>query len=151
MLSSDDGMSGEHEQFISEGDEELKRIREKRLKKLTELEERRQEMSPQPLHVTDANFQEIVNKHLMAFIDFWAPWCGPCLALAPTVEELAQEYSGKIFVGKLNVDDNPKTAECFQVFSIPTMVIFKDGREVERIVGLVPRNRIEAALRKHME
>jgi thioredoxin 1 len=138
-------MSDEHEQFISEEDEELRRIREK---KLGELEEKKLEMTAEHV-LTDSNFNEIVNQHSLALIDCWAPWCGPCLALAPTIEELAREYAGKVFVGKLNVDDNPRIAERFQIFSIPTMLIMKNGREVDRIVGLVPKNHVEAVLRKH--
>ena len=106
-------------------------------------------MSGTPVHVTDSNFNEIVNKHSLALIDCWAAWCGPCLALAPTVEELAEEYAGKVLVGKLNVDGNPKTAGRFQIFSIPTLLLMKDGRETDRIVGLVPKKHIEAVLRKH--
>ena len=107
-------------------------------------------MSAEPAHVTDANFNKIVNQHHLALIDFWAPWCSPCLALAPTIEELAEEYFGKIFVGKINVDENPLTAERFQIFSIPTLIIMKDGKEVDRIVGLVPKKHIEAVLKKHL-
>ncbi|MEM3697550.1 MAG: thioredoxin [Candidatus Bathyarchaeia archaeon] len=140
-------MGEEHEQFISGEDEELKRIREKKVK---ELKEKRQEMSAEPAHVTDSNFNKIVNQHHLALIDFWAPWCGPCLALAPTIDELAKEYFGKIFVGKINVDENPITAEKFQIFSIPTLIIMKDGKEADRIVGLVPKKHIEAVLRKHL-
>jgi len=108
-------------------------------------------MKTEPVHVTDANFDEILNKNSLAFIDCWASWCSPCLALAPTIEELAKEYAGKVLVGKLNVDENPKTAECFQIFSIPTMLIMKNGKEVDRIVGLVPKKHIESVLRKHLE
>ena len=140
-------MSDEHEQFISEEDEELRRIREK---KLGELEEKKLEMTAEHV-LTDSNFNEIVNQHSLALIDCWAPWCGPCLALAPTIEELAKEYTGKVLVGKLNVDDNPRTAERFQIFSIPTMLIMKNGEEVDRIVGCVQKKYIEAALRKHLE
>jgi len=107
-------------------------------------------MKTEPVHVTDSNFKEIISKHSLAFIDCWAPWCGPCLALAPTIDELAKEYEGKILVGKLNVDENPITAERFQIFSIPTMLIMRNGREVERIVGLVPKKQIEAVLRKYL-
>jgi len=143
-------MGGEHKQFISEENEELKRIGEKKLRKLMELKEKKQEMSAEPVYVTDSNFNEIVNQYSLALIDFWAPWCGPCLAIAPTIEELAKEYCGKVLVGRLNVDDNARTAERFQIFSIPTMLIMKDGREVDRIVGLVPKNYVEAVLRKHL-
>jgi thioredoxin 1 len=140
-------MSDEHEQFISEEDRELKRIREKKLQELTE---RRLEMSTEPAHVIDSNFGETVNKHPLALIDFWAAWCAPCRALEPTIEELAAEYSGKVFIGKLNVDENPETAEIFQVLSIPTLVIMKGGKEVDRIVGCVPKGHIQATLKKHM-
>jgi thioredoxin 1 len=122
-----------------------------REKKLAELREKKQEKDDEPVHVTDSNFNEITRKHPLALIDFWASWCGPCQALVPTIEELAREYAGRIFVGKLNVDENPQTAECFQVFSIPTMLIMKNGVEVDRIVGCVQKKYIEAALRKHSE
>ena len=102
-----------------------------------------------PFHVTDANLDETLKKSKVVFIDFWAAWCGPCRALAPTIEELAKEYSGKVLVGKLDVDENPASAERFQVFSIPTMVVFKEGQEVERLVGLCPKNRIADTLAKH--
>jgi len=139
-------MNREHERFISE-EEELKRLRER---KLAELKEKRQEMSAEPVHVTDLNFSEITKKHSLALIDFWAPWCSPCLALAPTIEELTKEYAGKVLIGKLNVDENPSSAECFEVFSIPTMLIMRNGEEVDRIVGCVQKKYIEAALRKHL-
>jgi len=140
-------MTNEHEQFISKEDRELKRIREKKLQELTE---RKMEMSAEPAHVTDLNFSEFVNKHPVALIDFWAAWCAPCRALAPTIEELASEYSGKVFIGKLDIDENPETAELLQVLSIPTLVIMKGGKEVGRIVGCVPKGHIQAALKKYM-
>ena len=144
-LRDDCELVNEHEQFISEENDELKLIREK---KLTELKARR-DMS-KPVHVTDENFDETVKKHPLALIDFWADWCGPCRALAPTIEELHKEYAEKVFVGKLDVDKNPQTAERFQVFSIPTMVVTKDGKEVDRIVGCVAKKNIEAVLKKHL-
>ena len=108
-------------------------------------------MSTEPFHVTDENFEETIKKNKLALIDFWANWCGPCRALAPTIQELAKEYNGKALVGKLNVDENPATAERFQVFSIPTMIIFKNGSETERLVGLCPKSRIADMLKKHSE
>jgi thioredoxin 1 len=138
--------SVEHERFISEENEELKRIREK---KLAELKARNQ-MDDEPFHMTDANFEETVRKHSLAMIDFWAPWCGPCLALTPVIEELYKDYSGKMLIGKLNVDENSQTAERFKVFSIPTLLVMKNGQEVDRIVGCVPKRHIEAALKKHL-
>jgi len=106
-------------------------------------------LSSEPFHVTDANFEQTIKSNKVVLVDFWANWCGPCRALAPTIAELAKEYSGKVFIGKLDVDENPVTAEKFQVFSIPTMILFKDGQEAERLVGLCPKNRITDTLAKH--
>lgn len=107
-------------------------------------------MSNEPFHVTDANFEETLKNNKVALVDFGADWCGPCRALAPTMEELARDYSGKALVGKLDVDENPKTAECFQVYSIPTLIVFKDGCEVERLVGLCAKSKIANTLQKHL-
>jgi thioredoxin 1 len=107
-------------------------------------------MGNEPVHVTDANFDETLKNNKVALIDFWAGWCGPCRALAPTIEEVARDFDGKAFVGKLDVDENPKTAECFHVYSIPTLIVFKDGCEVERLVGLCAKNSIADLLQKHL-
>jgi thioredoxin 1 len=104
-----------------------------------------------PFHLTDANFDETIKSNKVVLVDFWAGWCGPCRALAPTIEELAKEYNGKVLVGKLDVDENPNKAECFQVFSIPTLIVFKDGCEAERLVGLCSKGKLDAALKKHLE
>ena len=106
-------------------------------------------MSTQPFHVTDQNFEETIKNNKLVLVDFWANWCGPCRAFAPTIEELAKENSGKMLVGKLDVDENPATAESFQVFSIPTMIVFKDGKEAERLVGLCPKSKIADTISKH--
>jgi len=108
------------------------------------------EVGNEPFHLTDTNFDEAVKNNNIVLIDFGADWCAPCRALAPTIEELAKEYNGKVLVGKLDVDENPKTAECFQVFSIPTLIVFKNGCEVDRLVGLCAKNRIEVLLQKHL-
>jgi len=107
-------------------------------------------MSEGPFHATDANFEETIKKNQLVLVDFWAGWCGPCRALAPTIEELAKEYSGKALVAKLDVDENPATAEKFNVSSIPTVVILKCGCEVDKIVGLCNKQRYVDALKKHM-
>jgi thioredoxin 1 len=102
-----------------------------------------------PFHLTDANFEETVSKNKLMLVDFWAGWCGPCRALAPTIEELAKELAGKVLVAKLDVDENPQTAEKFQVYSIPTVILIKDCCEVDRIVGLCPKKQYDTALQKH--
>ncbi len=147
----DEEVSDEHKQFIFEEDEELRRIKERKLKELMRLKDKKQEMNGKPISVSDMKFNEIVNKYPLVLIDCWASWCAPCLVVAPTIEELAMEYAGKAFVGKLNVDENPKTAQRFQIFSIPTLLIIKNGKEVDRIVGVVPKDHIETLLRKHLE
>lgn len=144
-------MNGEHEEFISKEDEELKHIRERKMRKLVKKQERKQKMDVKPAHVTDSNFNEIINKHSLVLIDFWAEWCTPCRMMSPIIEELTKEYAGKVLIGKLNVDENPETAERFQIFSIPTLLLMKNGKEVNRIVGLVPKIQIEACFKKYLE
>jgi thioredoxin 1 len=88
-----------------------------------------------PLTLTDASFQQTISQSLPVLVDFWAPWCGPCRMVAPSVEKLAQEFAGRAVVGKLNVDENQATAQRYQVMSIPTLIIFKNGQPVDQIVG----------------
>ena len=90
--------------------------------------------------VTDRTFaQEVLQSTPPVLVDVWADWCGPCKAIAPIVEELAREYEGRLKVMKLDVDENPRTASTYQVQSLPTLLVFKDGRLAERIVGAVPK------------
>ena len=139
------------ERFISDSeDEELKNLRAKMLKQLVGHKEGKRGVKSEPVHVTDTSFDKTIKENQLAIIDFWASWCGPCRALAPTIQELADEYAGKVFVGKLDVDENPSTAERFQVFSIPTVLIMKDGKEVDRIVGCVPKDYIVNTLKKYL-
>ncbi len=85
---------------------------------------------------TDQNFkQDVLESKIPVVVDFWAPWCGPCRMVSPTIEELAKEYEGKMIVGKMNVDDNPNTAGQFSVMSIPTVMIFKNGQPVKSMIG----------------
>lgn len=106
---------------------------------------------PHPIHVSDADFQEtILQADKLALVDLWADWCGPCHMLAPTIEALAAEYDGQIIVAKLDVDANPITSGSFNIRGIPTVLFIKDGREVDRIVGVQGypafANRIEKLL-----
>ncbi len=107
-------------------------------------------MGNELVHLTDASFEQTIKSNKVVLVDFWAGWCGPCRALAPTIEELAKDYAGKVLVAKLDVDENPATAEKFQVFSIPTVVLIKDCCEVDRIVGLCPRKQYDGALQKQL-
>src|SRR5881227_1959149 len=100
-------------------------------------------VSNMPVTVTDATFSaEVEHSPLPVLLDLWAPWCGPCRMVAPVVEELAKEMAGRVRVAKLNVDENPVTASRFHVQSIPTLLVLKGGREMERIVGAQPKSEI---------
>lgn len=100
---------------------------------------------------TDSNFEtDVLKSSTPVLVDFWAEWCPPCRALAPKLEEIAQELSGKLDVRKVNVDDNPNVASKFGVVSIPTMIIFKDGRQMEKMVGNHPKDNIVTTLNKYL-
>jgi thioredoxin 1 len=104
-----------------------------------------------PVDVTDKDFADVILKSpIPAFVDFWAPWCGPCKMVAPAVEELATEFVGKVRFAKMNTDDNMNTPMSYGIRGIPTMIIFKDGKEAGRIVGYMPKpelkKRLEAVL-----
>lgn len=106
-------------------------------------------VSAASLVVTDATFADMVEgSPLPVLLDLWAPWCGPCHAVAPSIEALAAEMAGRVRVGKLNVDENPGIAARYQVRSIPTLLIFHGGREIDRIVGAVPKAEIGARLER---
>jgi thioredoxin 1 len=99
--------------------------------------------------VTDSNFNdEVVNSSTPVLIDFWAEWCGPCRMIGPVVEEIAEQFEGKIKVGKVNVDENQKTAAQYGIRSIPTLLIFKNGALVNQMVGAQPKNKLVEAINK---
>ncbi len=98
---------------------------------------------------TDSNFTDETKEGLV-LVDFWAPWCGPCRMVGPVIEQLADDYNGKVKVGKLNVDDNQQTAMSYRVMSIPTVILFKDGEPVETMVGAMSKGAYESKLEKHV-
>ncbi len=102
-------------------------------------------------HVSDSDFEKsILQSEKPAFVDFWAPWCGPCRIIGPMVEEMAPSYEGKAVIAKINVDENPETAQKYQVSSIPTLLMFKDGKVVDRALGALPRTELEKFINRNL-
>jgi thioredoxin 1 len=132
--------------------DELERIR---ARKMQELMSRHSQATggsipDTPIHVTDSDFESLIQKYPLIVVDCWAAWCGPCQMLAPVIDELARDYAGRVVFGKLDVDENPRTAMNFGIMSVPTLLIIKNRKLVDQIVGVVPRDYIESKLQKHM-
>ena len=137
---------------VCDMEDELDRIRAQKIAKMMERAQDRGH-APQaqgPVELTDSDFESTIRSNRLVVVDCWAAWCYPCRLIAPIVEELAAEYSSAALFAKLNVDNNPATSMKYSIQSIPTLLIIKDGVEVERIVGALPKGQIEAALRKHL-
>ena len=121
--------------------DELEEIRAKKIQALV-----RQMSTPninKPIVVSDRNFEQTIKSYPLVVVDCWAAWCAPCRAIAPVVDELARQYSGKIVFGKLNVDENPETAQRFSIMAIPTLLVMKNAKEVDRIVGALPKSELQ--------
>jgi len=124
--------------------DELEEIREK---KKQELVKRMSTPSiDKPIVVSDRNLEQTVKSYPLVVVDCWAAWCAPCRAIAPIVDQLAKDYTGKVVFGKLNVDENPETAQRFGVMAIPTLLVMKNSKEVDRVVGIVPKSELEAKI-----
>jgi thioredoxin 1 len=132
--------------------DELEQIRARKMAEMTERAQGRERSSHAhvPVELNDGNFESTIRSNRLVAVDCWAAWCYPCRMIAPIVEELATQYSSKALFAKLNVDDNPTTAMRYSIQSIPTILIIKDGVEVERIVGALPKQQIEAVLRRYV-
>lgn len=101
--------------------------------------------------VTDSSFkEEVLDSEMTVLVDFWAPWCGPCRMVAPVVDEISQQYEGKVKVVKVNTDENPNVASQYGIRSIPTLMIFKDGQRVDMVVGAVPKTTLANTLEKYI-
>jgi thioredoxin 1 len=133
-------------------DEELRIINEKRMKKLQHLINERELLKNinEPLNLDDATFFQTTNKFPLILIDFWAPWCGPCKMISPIIEQIGKDFLGKLVVGKLNVDENPLVTRQFGISSIPTLILFKRGQAVNKIIGSVSKSRIDEMIKMHL-
>jgi len=132
--------------------DELERIRARKMQELLRRQNQAagRSMPNSPIQVTDSDFESLIQEYPLMVVDCWATWCGPCQMLSPVIDELARDYAGRIVFGKLDVDENPRTAMNFGIMSVPTLLIIKDGKLVDQIIGAVPRDYIESKLRKHM-
>ena len=137
-------------------DAELKRIRMEKLKELMERQQasKNQHMQKKwpetPILTTDKNISDIVNNYPLVVIDCWAVWCSPCHMVAPVIEELARDYAGKIVFGKLNTDENRMSANNYNIMSIPTLLIFKNGKLIDQVIGAMPRQMLEPMITKYL-
>lgn len=132
--------------------EELARIRRKKIQDITrqKVPEPQNDGNGRPIVLTDQTFEETVSRQPLMVVDFWAAWCGPCRMVSPIIEQLAKEYVGKAAFGKVNVDENPVISNQFQIQSIPTLLILKNGRPVDGIIGAVPKQFIESKIKPYL-
>lgn len=108
-------------------------------------------MSEHVHEFTDSTFSaDVLQASHPVLVDFWAPWCGPCRQIAPLIDQLGQEYAGKVKIGKVNIDDNPQAAQMYGIHSIPTLLLFKNGEVAERIVGVPPKTKLTSILDSSM-
>jgi thioredoxin 1 len=135
--------------------DELAQLKKKKLEELKKYYQNggntMENMPDTPVEMSDADLEEHTNNHDMVVVDCWAPWCGPCRMIHPIVEELAKEMQGKVVFGKLNVDNNKATAAKYGIMSIPSLLVFKDGKLVDRIVGAMPKPMLKSKIEPHLE
>ena len=134
-------------------DEELKLINEKKMKELQQLVNEKELLKTikEPIILSDSTFFETINKFPLMLVDFWAPWCGPCRMMSPIVDQIGRDYPGKLAVGKINVDENQLIARQFSVSSIQTLILFKRGKLLNKIIGAVSKNRINEMVKMHLD
>src|SRR6188474_1923169 len=137
-------------------DEDLAKIMEKKMKKYKEqidndlpTNKNQDKNIIGPITLTDYNFDETTRKYSLLVVDFWAPWCGPCKLVSPMIDQLAIELRGKVVFGKLNVDENPTVANIFGIQSIPTLIIFKNGKAIDGLMGAVPKQQLISTISRY--
>ena len=129
---------------------DLDQIRLRKTQAMLDQAKNSEQANNQPMTVTDYTFDKAVQTHDLLVVDFWAPWCGPCRMVGPIIEALSAEYAGKVAFGKMNVDENQIVPSSFGIMSIPTIIIFNHGKEVERLVGAYPKAHIEAMIKRYL-
>jgi thioredoxin 1 len=132
---------------------ELDRIKLKKMREMMRkvaVEEKKKVISNKPVEVTDKTFDETIRNNQLVVVDCWAPWCGPCQMVAPIIEELARQYAGKVLFGKLNVDENSLVAMQYGIMGIPTLLFFKNGELIDRIVGAIPKQMLEQKIKRYL-
>ncbi len=130
-------------------DRELERIKYEKIKRMMSEAKRPAEYS-KPIHLSEEEFDEFIKSHDLVLVDFWAAWCGPCQMMAPILDEIAREYARRLIVAKVDVDRNRELAMRFGIMSVPTLILFKEGRPLEIIVGVRPKPVIEDVIKRHL-
>ena len=133
-------------------DKEVLAIKQRKLAEMQKIASTRSSMNniSKPIVLTDSNFREEVSKYPLLLVDFWAPWCGPCRMVSPVIEQLANEYAGSVVFGKLNIDENQLVAKSFGIQSIPTLMILKNSKVVDVLVGALPKAQIQLKIKQHL-
>jgi thioredoxin 1 len=135
----------------NKGDRKLQRIELARVKGARRADsQKREETLDQPIEVTDETFKKVVRNHPLVVVDCWAPWGRPCSAIAPIIEGLSRDYAGKILFGILNVDENPQVTMKYGILSTPTLLIFKQGKLSDRIIGAMSRQMLEPKITQYL-
>ncbi|MFP4545437.1 MAG: thioredoxin [Methanomassiliicoccales archaeon] len=130
-------------------DDEIERIKRKKMEEMMQ-ESGGNGWPGEPVELGSSNFDEFVQRYDLVVVDCWAPWCGPCKMISPVIDELSQELQGRVAFGKLNTDENQDIARRYSIYAIPTLLVFKNGQQVDNLVGAYPKEQIREQLSKHM-